>query len=436
MVQAPTETGRSMDALRGQRIAISGSLASMTRDEAAKLIKQCGGEMTRVPTRRTSLVVVGQEGGLLDEGRHSEGLERAKHLQEQGVALEIVSEQRFLEMIGLTGDRAQSEFQRLYTTTQLSRILKLPGRRIRAWVRRGFIRPARTVHRLDYFDFRQVTELRTLRTLAEKGVRLEEIRRGFERLRRSFPGADLSLAQLVKIEPDGQLVFRLENGELVEPTGQLRLDLDSQARRTELSPGGEAAQGRVLSESDPPPAAPAAFTPAQAASTATASSKAIPARPRYSIKSPIPSADWFDQAVELESQDRLEDAAKAYEQALEQEPSAETAFNLGNVLYELGRLRESRRRLQQAVELDSESAEAWNNLASVCAELELWEEAVCAAERALAIAPDYADVHYNLAHALHALGRRKEARRHGRAYLEQDPHSEWSRRLRLTLGLA
>jgi tetratricopeptide (TPR) repeat protein len=423
MVQVPSEAGRPTDALRGKQIAITGRLASMTREEASELIKRCGGETTRVPTRRTSLVVVGQEEDSLDGGRLSEGLERARQLQNEGVALEIVTEQRFLEMIGLTGDRAQSEFQRLYTTTQLSRILKLPGRRIRSWVRRGFVRPARTVHRLDYFDFRQVTELRTLRTLTEQGVRLDEIRRSLERLRRSFPDADLSLTQLAQIEADGQLLFRLESGELIEPTGQLRLELESRARKP------ESVQAPAV-----PPASPGREE--SAGSVRSAEAKIIPARPRYSIKSPIETADSFERAVELEGEDRLEDAARAYEQALEQEASAETAFNLGNVLYALGQVREARRRLQQAAELDPEYAEAWNNLASVCAELEIWEEAVHAAERALALAPDYVDVHYNLAQALHALGRRKEARHHGRAYLEHDPHSEWSRRLRLTLGLA
>ena len=56
-VEAPTN-----ETLRGRQVAITGRLASMTQDEAFELIVRCGGETTRLPGRRTSLLVVGQEG--------------------------------------------------------------------------------------------------------------------------------------------------------------------------------------------------------------------------------------------------------------------------------------------------------------------------------------------------------------------------------------
>jgi tetratricopeptide (TPR) repeat protein len=407
MVQARREVERHTGgALSGKQVAIAGRLASMTRGQAGELIASLGGETTRMPGRRTSFVVVGEEGGTAPAGgRIPQGLARAKELRNEGCALEVLSEQRFLELAGLSGDEADPEVRRLYTIPQLARILKVPGRTIRLWVRDALIRPARTLHGIDYFDFGQVTELRLLAELTGKGVEAREIRRSLEQARRWIPDAERSLVQLARAAEGGRIFVRLDGGHLAEPSGQLRI---------EFAESGEE----------------------QAAAAAGTSAKIIPARSPSSIRRPVEACDSFERAVELEASERLEEAAAAYEEAFLEEPSAETAFNLGNVLYALGRARHALARFRQAVELDCDFAEAWNNLASVHVELEQWEDAVEAGERALALAPDYLEAHYNLAQALNASGRRKEARRHGRIYLEHDPHSEWSRRLRLSLGLA
>jgi tetratricopeptide (TPR) repeat protein len=84
--------------------------------------------------------------------------------------------------------------------------------------------------------------------------------------------------------------------------------------------------------------------------------------------------------------------------------------------------------------VDPGYAEAWNNLASVHAQFEEWEDAIRAGQRALELAPDFADAHYNLAEAFHASGRPGEARRHARAYLRTDPSSPWATRLQQNLG--
>jgi tetratricopeptide (TPR) repeat protein len=161
-------------------------------------------------------------------------------------------------------------------------------------------------------------------------------------------------------------------------------------------------------------------------------------QPALATVTSVMGADgWFDRAVQLEERGDLEEAAAAYENALEEGgPSAEVAFNLGNVLHSLGRPEEAITRYEVALELDSEYVEAWNNLASVHAELENWDEAIGAGRSALALAPEYPDTHYNLAEAYFASGRLKDARRHGRIYLSYDYSSEWAKRLRWKLGLS
>lgn len=101
-------------------------------------------------------------------------------------------------------------------------------------------------------------------------------------------------------------------------------------------------------------------------------------------------------------------------------------MGLGNTLYALGHAEEAVERFEQATRADSSYVEAWNNMGNVLAELGRAEEAVSAYRRALSLAPDYADAHFNLAETLHQMGDRQAARVHFRAYLAQDPASDWA----------
>ena len=62
-----------------------------------------------------------------------------------------------------------------------------------------------------------------------------------------------------------------------------------------------------------------------------------------------------------------------------------------------------------AIELDEDYVEARANLGCVLAETGQRDLAVAAFEGALRYHPDYADVHYHLAHTLDEMGRREQA---------------------------
>ena len=47
-------------------------------------------------------------------------------------------------------------------------------------------------------------------------------------------------------------------------------------------------------------------------------------------------------------------------------------------------------------------------------------------ERAVQSDPGFADAHFNLAMALHDIGREREARTHWETYLRLDPQSSWA----------
>ena len=77
------------------------------------------------------------------------------------------------------------------------------------------------------------------------------------------------------------------------------------------------------------------------------------------------------------------EAERAYRQALlAGGPTAETCFNLANVLYSLGQYARSGERYRQVVELDPDFWEAWNNLGTVLSYDSDNEAAVAAYDRA------------------------------------------------------
>ncbi|MCP5043215.1 MAG: tetratricopeptide repeat protein [bacterium] len=82
-------------------------------------------------------------------------------------------------------------------------------------------------------------------------------------------------------------------------------------------------------------------------------------------------------------------------------------------------IRQSLERLQSLCP----ETEAWNNLGSSYAELDLLDRAVDAYGSALRADPCYPDAHFNLADTLENLNQLATARVHWVTYLEQDPRS-------------
>lgn len=470
---------------RGRQVAFAGQFAAITREEAAEMVAEAGGVPVAETSATTAFVIVGEDAWPVDpDGRLTANLRVARELIEAGHEIDILGEQEFLKRLGLPDVEPAAEQDRLYTTQQLGRILKLPVRRIRAWVRRGVLQPARTEHRLDYFDFRQATEVKRLAELSAQGVGVATIRRSLEQLEGWFPETESALHRLDALSGSQGLLVRLGPGQLAEPTGQLTLSFeDEEGDGPNAAPESTAPAATSVQTNDDDPERAAAGPPADApipnsgtendtetendtksggfrpprlvvldggadpaAAGTSFRSPAIagPAEPASPVgpppvisQQPRTSDEWFELALELEDAEHLEEAARAYREALRSGgPSAEIAFNLGNVHYSLGRTEEALSRFEQAVEIDPEYAEAWNNLASVHAQFEEWDEAIAAGQRAVELSPEFLDAHYNLAEALHGAGRTPEARQHARRYLQADPRSPWANRLRRNLGLA
>jgi tetratricopeptide (TPR) repeat protein len=380
--QIMDEMGTEAELLRGKTVAFTGRLASMTRAKAAELIRSFGGRWAPTISKRTSLLVVGQEGWpLRKDGRLSHKLLLTRKLQDYH-AIEVITEADLLARLGLASQSS------LLSTAQLSQVLKVSGERIRRWVELGLLRPAATVAGVHSFDFQQAAWARSLCEFAAAGITPKRLRRSLEELRRWLPHVEQPLEQLAVLEKDGQLMIRLQEGALCEPAGQGLFDFEEQA-------------------------------PA----------RALP------VESPEDNAEaWFERGCEHEDKGRLEDAAKAYRQALLYGgPDRDACFNLANVLYTLGDYAMAAERYRQALEIDRTFVEAWNNLGNVLADLGEYDEAEQAFKRVLKLDPSQGDVHYNLAELLDKTGKVTRASEHYRCYLRYQPVGPWSEHARRRL---
>src|SRR5262249_8022970 len=116
--------------LKGKRVAFTGRLASMTRAEAVALVRVHGGIFVSSLSRRTSVLVVGQDGWPLQkDGRLTSKLRKAQAFERAGQRITVLSEEEFLSRLGL--ESHTEEVRRLYSTAQLSSLLKIPGDRVR-----------------------------------------------------------------------------------------------------------------------------------------------------------------------------------------------------------------------------------------------------------------------------------------------------------------
>lgn len=391
--------------LRGATIAFTGRLVTLSRADAHARVAAAGGVVVASVTRRTSHLVVGMGGWpLLRDGAVGQKLLRAEQLNSRGANIQILSERRLREAIGLDPDE---RIEKTLSAERICELLEIDPPTLARWEQLSLVQSD-----AGKYDFQDVVALREIIRLVGRGVRPETIAASLHQLARIIPGAQRPLAQLrIVAEHNAELLAEID-GALVDPDGQLRLNFDASAGAGAVDPGPAASDPRERAW--PRPLIAPIRAPARAESART----------------------FFDRGVAAEEEDDLDEAAAHYRRAVELDAGyAEAWFNLGAVLREAGQLAEALAAYERAVACDGRMAEAWYNLADAREQSGHVKGAIEALCHAIEARPDYADAHFNLAHCYETAGERKSAAAEWRAYLRLDPSGPWAElaRQRLTL---
>ena len=333
----------------------------MTRAEAFEVVRQHGGTPSQTVTKRTKLLIVGELGWpLLDDGRPSNKLTRAR-----SYSVPVVSERRFLEWMGkFIPDNAN----KAYSVEQLAALSGLSGDKIQELAQLSLLD-----ERSGGFGFRDLASARQFAQLLAAGVRLSEIIRSVNEIRKWLP--DIGLGS-VRRHPGPCDSLEVEQaGGRTDKRGQFVLAVDD-------------------CRHDPD--------------------------------------DLFASAQAAEQAGDIAEAERFYRLLMkDNEPSA--AFNLGNMLRAHGRNVEAEAALQAAIRIDPAFAEAWYNLGDLLDDQGRSEAAIECLRKSLKAAPDYADAMFNLALLLQRRNEYAEAAIYWRHFLSIDGKSEWATRARRSM---
>ena len=381
-------------ALLGQRVALVGRLAGMSRRDAQQLLRQHGAAIVDPPDASATLVVVGENESLLGDGSLEEKLDAAvREAADQG-SLEIIGESQLWQRLGLV-DR-QQDIHQLHTPPALAKLLGVPVSTIRRWQRRGWIVPAREVRRLAYFDFQEVATARRLTELLAAGVSAAAIEKKLAALARYLPNVKRPLAQLSIIVEGKNLLLRQGDG-LVEPGGQLRFDFGALADEAAATGGQIAMATNILT---------------------------FDARAEMP---PLDPAEMVLLAGELEDEGQLEAAAEMYRTAMAAGgPTAETLLPAGRTALPDARLAGRAGTLLHGHRAGRRLRRSAGQPGLRAGRLGRTGAGHRRVHRALAYHDAYPDAHYHLARLLDDAGRTGEAEAHWDAFLRLSPGSPWA----------
>jgi tetratricopeptide (TPR) repeat protein len=275
-----------------------------------------------------------------------------------------------------------------YSRQDVLRILQISAHQLQGWERAGLIpqQPA--------YTFQDLGQLRTLRILREDDIPAASIRDSIMAMK-AVAGMANPLLEACLVRTGSRLAFR-HHGAMVDPI------------RRQLLFDFERLDKAVQQPANPHPAL----------------LRNLDAEPNL-----IPNLiqDRFLAAVNAEEAGEKPRAISLYEEILELDPDyAPASINLGTLHFHLRQFALAEEFYRRATIADPGYVLAYFDLGNVLDELERPDESIAAYCKAVALAPRYADAHYNLALAYERKGRHRPALRHWQAYVRLDNRGPWA----------
>lgn len=263
-----------------------------------------------------------------------------------------------------------------YSVRQVSDMLELSPRQVRALVADGALTPTIGARGKFLFSFQDLVVLRSVAELIRSGVALHNVRAAVTSLLDQLPDST-SLATTSLDRSGRSVVVRVDTTTWDPVTRQMVLDLDV-----------EATTNRVASVVDASPSAQHERT----------------------------AIEWYAHADAIESSDPTA-AEEAYRRSIEIDDTfADAHLNLGRLLHAAGMIHDALDEYRAARAIDGDDAITHYNIGVACQDLGSIEGAVAAYEKAIELAPRFADARFNLSTLYEELGETALAVQHLRAY--------------------
>jgi tetratricopeptide (TPR) repeat protein len=277
----------------------------------------------------------------------------------------------------------------VFSGTEVGRLLGLSAGKLRTLDRAGIVSPSGRRHGRRAYTFADLIALRTAQALLMRRVRLRDVARAVNALKRSLPKVTRPLAEL-RVVSDGQrLVVRSHEGSYEPLTGQMLLDLEIKSLRDDVVRVLRPAAGKERSKT------------------------------AYSL---------YVRASQLdEDPATMKDAEALYRQALELDPWLAIAYtNLGNICFRKGEEADAEMLYRRALQIDARQPEAQYNLGYLMLERGRPVDAIPHFLGAIEADPKFADAYFNLAMAYEGIGDPVKARPCWKHYLELEPAGTWA----------
>lgn len=288
-----------------------------------------------------------------------------------------------------TNGSAREPLTDLFTLSEIARLLDLSPTRLRTLDRAGVVSPSGRRRGRRAYTFSDLIALRTAKTLLERKVRLRDVTRAVQVLKKSLPKVTRPLQEL-RIVSDGQrVVVRTQDGSFEPLTGQMLLDLEVKTLREDVV--------RVL-------------------------------RPSAGRERARTAYELYLRASQLDEDPRtMDDAERLYQQAVQLDPWLGIAYtNLGNIRFRRQDTEGAEALYRKALEIDARQPEAQYNLGYVMLERGQPDLSVPLFLGAIAADPKFSDAYFNLAMAYEQIGEAQKARPYWKSYISLEPSGTWT----------
>ncbi len=310
----------------GHVVVFTGKLSSLGRRDAQDLVLRLGGQVAEAVTRRTTLLVLGEQGDQAPAGRPASTPEH----------VEVISEEEFCRRAGVPSNSAlRRQFYRVRDVRAMYPSIREDHLRyMEKW---GLITPVARTHTDRYYEFVDLAAIRQASAQLEQGTPMRAV------LRTMLAARSGQLAFDFRPVTDGAAQARVIALERKTPVPPSRQVLDVAADPQEALAAKYFVEAASIDDAEDPDKQEAA---------AAAYRKALVIDP-----------DLVPAIVNLANihyaRDELIEAQALYERAIILDPECfEAHFNLGNIHHDLGRYEEALVCYKEAVALNNGYADA------------------------------------------------------------------------------